>query len=271
MHARHLETGSRRRALLLTLLLFAVGLAGCAGDQPQAALPPPGDGDVVELPSGFAVEGLRILDQHDNETLHEDDHARILYVLRHPGAPDEPLTRFVSLLLDGKVVWVENLRLEPGESREFEYDLGVLHGRSAITAEVRISPISEVLESTVLAWPRTAEDIEWEGLTLRVDHWLDDAENDSTIVNMTLARPPEAPAFGALRAHILCLDEQGVVHAQGEVHPESPAPGELLTQDVVLPACEHSTYGVGFTFELDGQAILQRVLFVEHGWQPPDA
>lgn len=307
---------SRSTAILLTLCFLVLPLAGCAGDAPDESTPPAGDtgtgdangtgdagGDGTDATGGsngtgdgnetgddtndtgdasgssaFLVEDLRVEDQDGNQTLHEDDRATVRYTLRHPGGSNDPLTRFVSLAIDGEVVKVDQVRLEPGATKEMEYDLGTLRDRESVVVEVRVAPARERMEATVETWPRTRENVEMGPVTLRVNRWLTDLEDGgSTIVNVTLSRQAEStggaasPSFQRFRANILCADAEGVVSFEGEARPSLPEPGATGLQDIRLPGCDHTLYGVRFTGEVDGETVERRVLFVEDGWRPPAA
>lgn len=258
---------------------------GTAGDDPNLTddaggngTDDSGSGSDAQEADAFVIEDLRVVDEDGNDTIHEDDRVTVSYAVRNPDASSGSVTRFVSLAIDGEVVSVDQVTLAPGESKAFDHELGSVRGRESVVAEVRVAPARERVEATVVEWPRTGEQIEIGPLSIRVNRWLKDIEDNSTLVNTTFAMAAAGTGGGSaaaagdlseLRANILCVDASGAVTVVGEVDPDLPETGASGTQDVRLPECEERLYGVRFTGRLDGERVEQRVLFVERGWQPP--
>lgn len=271
-------TQPRIRSLLLALVL-TLPLAGCLGDGAQADPPKENVEPTPTTPTStppsdaFLVEELRVAPQDDGvRPLREDDEIFVRFTLRHPGTPDEAVTRFVTIAVDREVVDVQQIRLEPGATRDIEVPLGFARGRESVQAEVRIAPTVARVEVDVTPWPRTGENVEVGSLTFRVDRWLRDDETGGTRVNLTVKRSADPDTHLSDRwARLLCADEHGRVSLHGEVRILLPGPGEQGTQDLNLPGCEHTIYGVHLEGQEGGEPLSDRILFVKRAWMPPAA
>lgn len=274
----------QRRCLIIVLALLALPLSGCLGDDgaPEESTQPTPSGNVTAPTPGanesgegaFLIEGLELRANGSDApatVFHEDDVVEARYTVRHPGSPGKAITRFVTFVVNGEVEDVQQLRLEPDGSRDYTQPLGSMRGRERLDVEVRVAPSAARVNATVEEWPRTGEETRLGNLTLRVHRWLKDADG-STLVNVTFRMPSAgAENLTEARAKIICADEAGTITLGGDARPPMPAPGEGGVQDVRLPGCPHTLYGVRFKADEGGREVEKRILFVDRGWAPADA
>lgn len=285
-------TVPRSLPVLLIAILLLAPLSGClgggAGDTPSenTQTTPTSSTPTTTTPatpteptSGgqetavFLIEDLRIVPATGDERaeIYEDDRVVARFTVRHPGDTDQAVERFVSYALDRQIVDVVQLRLEPGQSRDFEYPIGAARGRESILVEVRIAPTSARAEVEVQDWPRTRESVDAGNLTVRVNRWLRDELTGDILVNATFTVPPDAPET-RWRVKILCADATGNVTMHGDARPAFAEPGQPAVQDLQLPDCRKNDsdtiYGIA-VLRSSEETPGQRILFVEHGWRPP--
>lgn len=272
----------RTWTLLVASLLAGSVLAGCAGtgegggDESQIVPPPTtqqppaqgGNGFRMTV-GGFEIDGPTILPLDGrNRTLREDDGARIAYTLRAP-AEGKAVSAFVTFALNGQIVDVQTVTLQPGDAKAFEKVLPAVRDLKEVRAEVRSGSAKVSAHSPVDPWPRTGETTAFGNVTVRVERWLKDPADGSTLVNVTIDNKDDK-GIAFLHARILCSDEKGNVTAEGFAEPALPTPGSAGMSDIRLPGCPHTLYGVEFKGkESDQTGVYGRILFVEAGWRPP--
>ena len=267
----------RRRALLALLLLASAPLAGCFGSGDEAQVAPTGSTTDDPGPASggqgtFVVENVLLLPEDGRErTAREDDALVLSFRVRVPADAPGETTGFVTILVNGEIARSENLRLQPGESRDLEHRVEDLAGLDAVETEIRALSGRGEARMDVLPWPRAGDYEGIEGLGVIVHRWSEDLANGTTVVNASFVS--EGPAFSTLRLKLLCATPEGVVEERGH---EELAPPQMGTPpvdaEVAFPRCAdgETTYGVQATArdETGQEAAYARVLFVPEGWAP---
>lgn len=260
--------------LALALLLVAP-LAGCASRGQEATDPTP---TTVATPntgplSRFVVEGITIRPPEGSaRQLREDDaHALVRYVVRQPDdAPTE--TAFVSYAVDGVIVDVQNLRLEPGETKEYERVVEHLRSRAGIRVEVRAGASVAHAEASVAEWPRAGEGLALGPLVVRVDYGLKEQDGQHVLVNVTLQHTGPQLPIEDFRVKMVCADEEGRLSPTTSVETPIPTYGNQSGVDVIVDDCPVLRYGLEFKGDgEDGISYYGRILLVARGWAPPES
>lgn len=265
----------RSPAVLFALLVVAAGLAGCVGRGQESVQT---GGDITPtvtppaIPTGplahFVVGTLTIRppDGVDRQLREDDGAAIVRYVVSQPtDAPTE--TAFVTYIVNGRIVDVQNLKLGPGESKEFERRIERPAVGSDIKVEVRAGASVVQAAASVVAWPRPGEPLALGPLTVRLDYGL--MERDGRVlVNVTLDHTgPEAP-IKDFRVKMVCQDASGQLQPTASVRPELPTYGNVTGVDVLLDDCAATRYAL--EFKADGEdevSYYGRILLVA----PPQA
>lgn len=250
-----------RIASLVVLLTLASAFAGCMGGGAESTDTTP----VVTPSAHFQVASLNVTPENDSarSLLYEDDGAAVVrYVVRQPAdAPRE--TAFITYLLDGRIVDVQQVAIEPGEEKSFERRVPDLLHRRAIDVEVRAGSSSQKAHADVLLWPRAGSDTLVLGpLKIRADYGL--LEQDSRVlVNLTLDHVGPEQTFRDFRVKMLCLGIDGQIHETHNVRVEWPTLGNATGVDVSLEDCRHTRYGLEFKANAEeGREIFGRLLLV---------
>lgn len=272
----------RRASRLLVALVVASTFAGCMGDRdgtqgsvdpglvpdPQGTTGTPAPATV----SGFLVENLQVVPEGaTNRTLMEDDVAVVRFTVRQPADASGAGTHFVTYLVGGRIVSTENVRLSPGEGREYEKTITDLRGLTKVEVEVRVGGSKANLTAPVGLWPRAPGETAFGSLTMTISNWTADLQANATLVNLTFSRAPASPQqMSNFRIKTLCADAAGAVTGSSSQRPELPGPGETLVHELRLPGCGAQTlYGVEYRADgFDGTPITSRVLFVPAVWKP---
>lgn len=270
------------RALSLALLLLVAVLAGCTsgGGPAEAQEPTP----VVTTPADptpaangssgarFLIEGLVIVGPEGNATLREDDaHALVRYTVRQPADAPKTEAAFVTYLFNGRIVDVVQLKLAPGEEKEYERKVTDLRANKTFRVEVRAGASSAKAEAQVTPWPRAGEDELLLGpLAIRIPFGL--VEQDGrALVNLTLDHRGPEQTFRDFRAKTLCLGADGTTKPTQSVRLEAPTLGNSTGADVYLDDCPEGYYGIEFKAVAGEGEIVGRLLLVPDDWRPPQA
>jgi len=262
-----------RIPVLVALLALLPALAGCTGRGAE-----PMDPEVapsVSSSASFEVASITIRPENDTERgiLYEDDGAAVVrYVVRQPAsAPRE--TAFVSYLLNGRIVDVQQITLAPATERAFERRVEDLRGAVAIEVEVRAGSSTGRAEADVARWPRAGVgSLAFGPLTIRADYGL--LEQDGRVlVNLTLVNDGPEQTFRDFRVKMLCVAANGTTAETRNVRVEPPTTGNASGVDVVLEDCKRERYGFEFKANTDdGSEIFSRLLLVPRDWTPtPEA
>lgn len=267
------------RAASLALVLLASALAGCAGlgdgVETSGDILPPTNGTSANVTTGahFEVVDLRILAPNEKERqLYEDDAAAIVrYTVRQPADVEGAETAFVTYILNGRIVDVLQLKLAPGEEKNYERRVTSLRDNRTIEVEVRAGSASAKAEATVAEWPRAGKDELLLGpLGIRVPYGL--VEQDGRVlVNLSLDHRGPAQTFRDFRVKGLCLGNDGSVNETSSVRVEPPTLGNSTSVDVLLQNCPDAFYGLEFKATGAEGEIFGRLLLVAEGWRPPQA
>lgn len=264
----------RRLAIVLLATLLAGALAGCVGGgEPAEAVG--GDANLVTPPdpsvARFAVEGLRV--EHPDgfdRPPHEDDAAALVrWTVRQPDDAPKAETGFVSLLLNGRIVFSEAVRLEPGAGRDFGHRVDLAEVRE-LELEVRAGAARATLQETVRAWPRLDGELRMGPLALSVASL---APNGTGLdLNLSMRHDGSDAQVRQLRVKTLCLDADGRVVGTTPDWPYLPGRGQQSHDELRLEGCEHAQYGLEFKAEgREGQPLHGRILVVEPGLHRPEA
>ncbi|HVM46029.1 MAG TPA: hypothetical protein VM582_08855, partial [Candidatus Thermoplasmatota archaeon] len=203
--------------------------------------------------------------------LHEDDGGAIVrYTIREADDAPRAETAFVSYLLNGRIVDIQQLKLEPGQERTFERKIGDLRDNRTIRVEVRAASSSMKAEAQVLDWPRAGRDSLTLGpLRIRADYGFME-QDGRVLVNFTLTNNGPEQELRDFRAKMLCVSPNGTVRQTNSVRIEPPTAGNSTGVDVLLDDCsgDDMRYGVEFKGRGADGDLVGRLLLVERGWRP---
>ena len=269
------------RVLVLATVLAAASFAGCT--RPEEAAD--GGNDTTNLtttPTGsvtpgarFRVAALEILHPDGRPgPLYEDaGGALIRYTIEEPADAPGAETAFVTFKLNGRIVDVQQLKLEPGQNRTFERTLGDVRDNRTIRVEVIAGSSSARAETTVQDWPRAGRDTLTAGpLQIRADFGL--MEHDGRVlINLTLKNVGPEQEFRDFRAKMLCAQSDGSIRSTNSVRIPYPSVNNSTGVDAILDDCGSDTrYGVEFKASGDGGVEhLGRLLLVPDAWRPTPA
>lgn len=265
------------RAVLLGTLLLVTAFAGCAGEDEVESggdiVPPTTTPTSAPLPTGtFQVAQLAILAEDGTaRALYEDDKALVRYVIAQPAQDNRSGTAFVTLLLNGRIIDVQQLTLKPGEEKTFERLIGDLRDNRTLSVEVRAASAVAQVDASVLAWPRAGEgELVLGPMAIRVPYGLME-QNGRVLVNLSLDhRGPEQP-FRDFRVKMLCFDAEGKVQETRSVDIAGPSLGNSTGVDVLVDDCTQGFYGLEFKARDDAGGLVGRMLLVSEDWRPPQA
>lgn len=260
--------------IVLCVLLLATAFTGCA--EPGAESVEPGAPPTTPTNPGsaarFQVTDLVILAPDGTVgPLHEDDaNATIRYVIRHSADATGDETAFVNYVLNGRILDVTQLTLQPGESKQFERKVTDLRAGGTIRVEVRAGSSTAMANADVLAWPRAAQGTLALGpVTIRADYGLMETDG-RVLVNLTIDHVGPAQEFRDFRVKMLCLSPQGEILSTKSVDLDTPTLGNMSSLDVVVDDCQHERYGLEFKARGDDDSdLVGRMLLVPAGWRPP--
>lgn len=265
------------RAAFVGLVVLVSALAGCAGlgdgvETSGDILPPTNStGGSVTPSAHFEIVDLRILAPNEKaRQLYEDDaEAIVRYTVRQPADVEGAETAFVTYILNERIVDVLQLKLAPGEEKNYERRVTGLRDNRTLHVEVRAASASAKAEATVLDWPRAGQDELILGpLAIRVPYGL--VEQDGRVlVNLSLDHRGPAQTFREFRMKGLCLGGDGSVNETASVRVEPPTLGNSSGVDVLLPNCPEAFYGLEFEATGAEGEIFGRLLLVPEGWRPP--
>ena len=271
------------RALLLGLLLAVSALAGCVGGAPDESggtppTTPTGDGNttITTPPAStarFQVANVSILAPDGTaRTLYEDDdHATVRYVVRQPDDAPGAETAFVTYTMNGRIMDVQQLKLEPGEEKSFERTVSDLRTNKSFRVEVRAGSSSMSANTTVQPWPRAGEDELVLGpMAIRVPYGLME-QDGRVLVNLTLDHRGPEQAFRDFRVKTICLTTTNETQPTRSVDITPPTLGNSTGADVLLDHCPNGYYGLEFKAAGADGELLGRMLLVPDGWRPPTA
>ncbi|HUR67683.1 MAG TPA: hypothetical protein VM370_00425 [Candidatus Thermoplasmatota archaeon] len=264
-----------RFALALTVLLLA-GAAGCTG-KPAESTDPTTNSTVTTPPppsnARFEIANISIAPTNDanRTTLYEDDAgATIRYTIRQPADAGKE-SAFVTYLLNGRIVDVQQLTLESGKEKTYERTVGDLRTNRTIKVEVRAGPAVQRAEASVESWPRAGEDTLSLGpLRIRADYGL--LEQDShVLVNLSIDNVGPEEKLREFRVKMLCAGADGKIEGKTNVKLVPPTVNNSTGVDVTLDDCGDTSTRYGLEFKAtggDGKTILGRLLLVPDAWQP---
>lgn len=236
-----------RLVLLLALGVLLAGCAGRTGENTVSASPPPSttpttpagnDSDAAFVLAGptlrFAANGT------GTTTFHEDDDARAHYELSLTQGATRDATALAALVVEGKVVDVQTVHLQPGETRKFDAPLS-LRGLSAIHVQVKVGAAVGSVNATIVKWPRPNEQLALGGSTATLTAW----SNDSAGLHATLyVWTPADGSVGQVEVALLCPDANGKLQALG-AQPATLEPGAAPSSALDFPACA-APHGLSF-------------------------
>lgn len=265
------------RALALAMLLAAAALAGCTRAPEEtridtnASVTPPTNGGSSASGARFVVSQLVILTLDGRPVqLHEDDGgALIRYTVREPDDAPRAETAFITYSLNGRIVDIQQLKLEPGEEKTFERRVGDLRENRTIKVEVRAAASVVKAEATVLDWPRAGDGALTLGpLQIRADYGFME-QDGRVLINFTLANEgPDVP-IRDFRAKMLCALPNGTIRLTSSVRLDAPTAGNRTGVDALLDNCDTDTpYGVEFKARAGEEDVVGRMLLVPVGWRP---
>lgn len=272
-----------RRSTLLALVVLAAGLAGCTGGDDSESTDgntTPTNGTVTTPPTTttngtrahFRVSDIQILapDGTPRQLYEDDANATIRYTVSQPEDAPGPETAFVSYTLNGDLAHAEQIRLEPGEERDYERTVVGLRDNRTITVEVRAGSASARNETTVQDWPRAGADTLRVGpIGVRADYGLLQ-QDGKVLVNLTLVNDG-TEEIDDFRVKMLCAhNATGEIQTTRSIDTPAPTPGNRTGVDVLVEDCgaDEVRYGLEVKGEDSTGKLWGRLLLVPEGWRP---
>lgn len=260
--------------ILLSALLLATAFAGCAepgaSESAQQGGPTPTP-TLTGSNARFEVIDLVILGP-DGEIglLHEDDeNATIRYIVRQPTDAPGRETAFVTYVLNGRIVDIAQLHLDPGDSKQYERTISDLRAIKTIGVEVRAAGSIAKASADILTWPRAAEGTLTLGpVTIRADYGLMETDG-RVLVNLTIDHIGPEQKFGDFRVKMLCITPEGEIDATKSVDVAAPTLGNMSGVNVIVDNCAYAFYGLEFKARGEEGDLVGRMLLVPAGWRPP--
>ncbi|HET6403531.1 MAG TPA: hypothetical protein VFH78_02695 [Candidatus Thermoplasmatota archaeon] len=271
------------RVLVLTTVLCVAALAGCTG--PSESNQPTPDGNTTVPPTDpngngsatqtghFRVASLEILrpDGRPGELYEDDGGAIVRYTIEEPADAPRAETAFVTYYLNGRIVDVQQLKLEPGQNKTFERRIGDLRDHKVIRVEVRAASSVARAEATVQEWPRAGRDTLILGpLQVRADFGFME-QDGRVLINLTLNNVGPEETLRDFRAKVLCALPNGTIRSTNSVRLDAPTTGNNTGIDALLDDCnpDETRYGVEFKARGEGDRdLVGRLLLVPKGWRP---
>lgn len=282
-----------RRSALLAILVLVAGLAGCMGGGGSESSDPGngtqgngngnanGSGTVATPPTTttngsrahFRVSDIAILAPDGKaRPLYEDDaNATIRYTVLQPEDAPGPETAFVSFILNGKLVDAAQIRLEPGQERDYERLVEDVREMGTLRVEVRAGSSVMKNQTTIQEWPRAGTDSLRIGpLTVRADYGLLE-QDGKVLVNLTL-RNDGTEEIDDFRVKMLCADASGEIQTTRSIDTPAPTPGNSTGVDVLVEDCGtgETRYGLEAKGKDSTGQLWGRLLLVPEGWRPTD-
>ncbi|MEA3199526.1 MAG: hypothetical protein QOE90_954 [Thermoplasmata archaeon] len=253
------------RRHLVFFLALGVLLAGCAsrtGENTVSASPPAST--TPATPTGNASDAAFVLagptlrfaaNGTETTTFHEDDDARAHYELSLTPGATRDATALAALVVEGKVVDVQTVHLQPGETRKFDEPLS-LGNLGTVHVQVKVGAAVGSVNATIVKWPRANEQLALGGGTATLTAW----SNDSAGLHATLyVWTPADGSVGQVEVALLCPDAHGKLQALG-AQPATLEPGAASASSLDFPACA-APHGLAF-HETETSGIHEgRILF----------
>lgn len=273
---------ARRRTAVIALVVLAAGLAGCTGGNGTESTDndTPGTNGTITTPTTtttngsrahFRVSDIQIFagDGDARPLFEDDDNATIRYTVFQPEDAPSAETAFVSYMLNGQLVHAEQIRLEPGQEREYERKVAQLRDNRTIRVEVRAGSAVAKNETAVQDWPRAGYDALRVGpVTVRADYGLLQ-QDGKVLVNLTLVNDG-AEEIDDFRVKMLCADPSGEIQTTRSIDTPAPTPGNRTGVDVLVEDC--GTDEIRYGLEVKGRDstgnLWGRLLLVQKGWEP---
>lgn len=263
------------RPLFVLALVGALALAGCArpgeSSENDNVTTPTSTTPATTTPSAshnvtgrFVVANLTILapDGEARQLYEGDRNATVRFVIENPGqASDE---EFVSYVVDGRVVDVQQVKLAGGANKTFERKLQDLAVGKSTRIDVRAGAGSKSATVTVNEWPRTDGTLTLGPMKIRTDHGLQQL-GGRVLVNLSLENVGGMNATN-YRVKMLCADAAGNVQPMTSVPFEAPTAGNATGVDVQLDDCQTTRYGLEFKADGEETEHWGRILLVPRGW-----
>lgn len=273
-----------RRSALLALVVLAAGLAGCTGGGGGSeSIDPDGTNGTIVTPTTTTTTGTRahfkisdiqfFAPDGKARQLYEDDaNATIRFTVYQPEDAPGPETAFVSYMLNGRFMDnPQQIRLAPGEKREYEREIDGLRDNRTIRVEVRAGSASASNETKVVNWPRAGQDALRVGpLTMRADFGLLE-QDGKVLVNLTLVNDG-AEEIDDFRVKMLCADASGDIETTRSIDTPAPTPGNSTGVDVLVEDCGtgETRYGLEAKGEDSTGKLWGRLLLVPDDWRPTE-
>lgn len=270
-----------RLPVAVLLVAVAAVLAGCAspsesgsssqqGSTPSSSTPasstpagstPAGSTPATPTPSGeaaFLLMGPLILDGTGNATqkLHEDERASTHYELSLTPGAGRDATALAALVVNDRVVDVQTVHLQPGETKKFDAPLS-LANVTAIKVQVKVGSAVGVANATVAKWPRANEKLTLGSSSATLTQLASDASGVHTTVYLWV------PADGSVTSASIALLCGAPLSATAQAEQNAMLdPGNATAEVMDFPACPSGqAYGLRVSLvDTDGTHV-GRILF----------
>jgi predicted component of type VI protein secretion system len=240
-----------------TLLLLALLLAGCASHTSEnvpgnATTTPPGGTPVSTTPTpsanatngtgeaAFVLAGptLRFPNGTTSTVFHEDDDVVAHYELSlTPNAPSDH-TALAALLVNGNVIDVETVHLQPGQTKAFDAPVSLANA-TRLLVQVNVGAARGETNATIVRWPRLSQTFPLGAASVTMTHEAN--ASDGVHVRLSIWTPADGNVT-ALRVALLCPDARGHLTAQGD--QQAPlTPGVAVDDGLDFAPC-NAPYGL---------------------------
>ena len=252
-----------RLAAILACALSASLLAGCASPPSETQSPPPSPGNSstnegnATYDAAFLLEGpvLRDAQGRERDAFHEDDAVTAHYVIALTPTARTGATAFASFLVNGKVVDIQSVHLEPGARKAFDPPIDVRNA-TQVRVEVKVGAADGKANATVAKWPRVGGTLDLGNATVKLSSWQN--ATDRIHVELEVGTPVDGSVAG-LHVKLLCLNDKGAVTIRDDQAPDvAPGPGVAVPMD--FPACDEP-YGLALSATEAGEGASGRILF----------
>jgi hypothetical protein len=251
-----------RLAAFVALLVSVPALAGCAS-QPTETQGSPANGSLndsanetnVSAGVAFLLQGpiLRGADGKERDLFHEDDAVTAHYEIGLTPSARTGATAFASFIVNGKVLDIQSVHLEPGEHRAFDPALDLGNG-TAVRVEVKVGAADGKANATVARWPRPGGTLALGNATAKLASWQN--ETGRIYVELEIETPADG-SVGGLHVKLLCL-EKGKPVVKGDQAPDVP-PGQDTPVPLDFAACA-APYGLSLSATEAGNPVSGRFL-----------
>jgi hypothetical protein len=256
--------GSR---LAFLLLLGSLLLAGCASHPSQStagtSTPTPNANDTVP-PTANATGGaafvlagpiLRFANGTGTTTFHEDDAIVAHYELSLTPTSPRDGTALSALLVNGKVVSIETVNLQPGQTKAFDPAVSLANA-TKLDVVVKVGAARGEANASVVRWPRLHQAFPLGGANLDLTGWT--ATADGGHADLSAWTPADGSVTG-IKVALLCRGADGKLGPQDEQAATLLA-GGAETSSLDFGACA-SPYGLAVTATDADGAHAGRILF----------